>query len=414
MSTRGFWELHALSDNELDGGLRSLLSQSRGVEARIVAHLAEMDARRTHSKAGISLFAYCLGQLGLSEMEAFYRITAARLARKFPMIFELLETGRIHLTGLCLLRRHLTPSNHRELLELASGNSKRQIERMLAQRFPRADVPDRLQKIEPLSADRYRLELTISELMKQKLELALDLTAHSNPERHLEPLLERALDLLIERVQGRRFGAPAVPRRRASTAAEALREHAETRRVESPQAQSSRSQAESVRAESPGESSHVRAGSPQAEPSHVESSYDKASKSESSQAESSQAEPAIQRIPTTAAAMASAASRPLETESAKPARTRAHIKHDARREVVKRDGSCCSFVAEDGTRCGSRAFLQLHHEKAWANGGSDDADNLRLLCAAHNRLLAEQEFGKERVERAIAQRQRLFRNKQAS
>lgn len=384
-----------MSDHELDGGLRELLSQSRGVEARIVAHLAEMDARRTHSKAGISLFAYCLGQLGLSEMEAFYRITAARLARKFPIIFDLLETGRIHLTGICLLRRHLTRSNHRELLEQASGKSKRQIERMIAQRFPRADVPDRLQKIEPLSADRYRLELTISDSLKQKLELALDLTAHSNPDRLFEPLLERALDLLIERVQRQRFGATALPRRRASNETEPLREPTKSLHAESPHGESSRTRAESSHG------SRVHAEALRTEPLQADSSN-----VEVLEDDAPRADPAIQQV--------AATSRPLESASPRTIRKRAHIKHQARREVLKRDGACCSFVAPDGTRCGSRAFLQLHHDKAWANGGGDDADNLRFLCAEHNRLLAEQEFGKERVERAIAQRQRLSRNKRAS
>jgi hypothetical protein len=319
------------------------------------------------------------------------------------MIFDLLATGRIHLTGICLLRRHLTRSNHRELLEQASGKSKRQIERMIARRFPRADVPDRLQKIEPLSADRYRLELTISELMKQKLELALDLTAHSNPDRHLEPLLERALDLLIERVQRQRFGAPAAPRRRASKETEPLREPAKSLHVESPQGESSRARTESAQG-SRVPTERLRTASRQADPSDVEVSDDDAP----------QAVPAMQRIATSVAAQAPATSPRPETASLEPARKRAHIKHGARREVLKRDGSCCSFVAPDGTRCGSRAFLQLHHDKAWANGGSDDADNLRFLCAEHNRLLAEQEFGKERVERAIMQRQDLSRNKRAS
>ena len=33
-------------------------------------------------------------------------------------------------------------------------------------------------------------------------------------------------------------------------------------------------------------------------------------------------------------------------------------------------------------------------------------DNLRLLCAPHNRLVAKQRFGREHVKRAIAERQR--------
>jgi hypothetical protein len=50
--------------------------------------------------------------------------------------------------------------------------------------------------------------------------------------------------------------------------------------------------------------------------------------------------------------------------------------------------------------------LQFHHDECWALGGSDQVSNLRLLCASHNRLLAEQEFG----ESYVAERQAARRN----
>lgn len=36
---------------------------------------------------------------------------------------------------------------------------------------------------------------------------------------------------------------------------------------------------------------------------------------------------------------------------------------------------------------------KLHHEQAWCLGGSDTADNLRVMCSAHNQLLAEDALG---------------------
>jgi hypothetical protein len=70
-------------------------------------------------------------------------------------------------------------------------------------------------------------------------------------------------------------------------------------------------------------------------------------------------------------------------------RQRQHIPRAVRRTVAERDGLTCSFVAADGTRCDGRAFVQLHHELPWAAGGENTPENLRPLCAAHNRLLAE-------------------------
>lgn len=70
-----------------------------------------------------------------------------------------------------------------------------------------------------------------------------------------------------------------------------------------------------------------------------------------------------------------------------------------RRQVWTRDGGCCTFVAVDGTRCGSRARLELDHVHPRALGGPDTVDNLRLRCRAHNLLYAEQVFGVEHMAR---------------
>jgi hypothetical protein len=43
--------------------------------------------------------------------------------------------------------------------------------------------------------------------------------------------------------------------------------------------------------------------------------------------------------------------------------------------------------------------LQLHHELAHALGGPSTFENLRLVCAAHNRLFAERDFGRAHQER---------------
>lgn len=68
-----------------------------------------------------------------------------------------------------------------------------------------------------------------------------------------------------------------------------------------------------------------------------------------------------------------------------------------KREVWSRDGGRCSFRAEDGTLCGSREALEYDHILAWADGGrSDTAENVRLLCRAHNQRLGRQRFGPRR------------------
>ena len=210
MIGREFWALRDISDGELEASLNGLLGAGARLEARIVAHLAEVDARRLHLVVGCSsLYDYCRKRLGLSDYEAFARIAAARTARKYPLVFELLERRQLHLTAVCEVREFLTADNHRELLAEVSGQTKAQIREILAQRFPQADLASRLQKLpalEPLSPGRYRLLLTLSAQQKDKLELARDLLSHANPSGDLALVLERALDELISRVEQRRFG----------------------------------------------------------------------------------------------------------------------------------------------------------------------------------------------------------------
>jgi hypothetical protein len=64
-----------------------------------------------------------------------------------------------------------------------------------------------------------------------------------------------------------------------------------------------------------------------------------------------------------------------------------------KREVWRRDGGQCAFVARDGHRCTERAFLEFHHLQAHALGGPATADNISLRCRRHNQYEAELVFG---------------------
>jgi hypothetical protein len=62
--------------------------------------------------------------------------------------------------------------------------------------------------------------------------------------------------------------------------------------------------------------------------------------------------------------------------------------------VWKRDGGCCTYASLSGRRCTRREMLEYDHILPWARGGSsDDPENIRLLCRAHNLFLARRIFG---------------------
>ena len=61
------------------------------------------------------------------------------MAQKFPTVLAALSAGHLHLTGVILLDPHLTLENADELMSAASGKTKREIEELLARRFPRPE-----------------------------------------------------------------------------------------------------------------------------------------------------------------------------------------------------------------------------------------------------------------------------------
>ena len=140
--------LEAMSDREVVERLRELLREERRLTAVVLAHLGEVEARRLYLPAACSsMHVYCTRVLGMSEDQAFKRIRAARAVRKFPGAGSAIAEGRLHLSGVVLLAPHLTEESAEGLVAEASGKSKTEIEIMLARRAPRADVPERLERV---------------------------------------------------------------------------------------------------------------------------------------------------------------------------------------------------------------------------------------------------------------------------
>ena len=77
------------------------------------------------------MFVYCTRVLHLSEGGAYNRIEAARAARSWPVILELLEQSAITLTAIRLLAPHLTAENHCAVLASARDKSKREVEALV-------------------------------------------------------------------------------------------------------------------------------------------------------------------------------------------------------------------------------------------------------------------------------------------
>ena len=297
-------DLRERADHELLSDVTKLLGVHRELTAKLVAYLAEIEERRLHLATGFSsMFDFCQKKLGMSEGEAFRRILASRVSRRFPPVLSLLASGSVNLSTLELVRDYLTDENHEELLAAVAHKRKREVMKHLATHYPRPDKPSKIRPlvcIEPLSETRFKVEFTASEALCEKLEHCRDLMSHVNPSRDLGVVIERAVDLLLHDLERKRLGRTRRPAR----------------------------------------------------------------------------------------------------EVGRQTKKASRITNAVKREVFRRDGTQCTYVAEDGRRCEARAFLELDHVDPKARGGSNDAANLRIRCRAHNQLWAEQAFGRERVERA--------------
>jgi hypothetical protein len=309
------------------------------------------------------MFTYCVERLHMSEPTAYKRIEAARAARRFPAIFERVAAGALGVTAVTLLAPRLTAENHLELLGTSARLSKRDLERLLAARFPRPDVAADLRKVperrapppvppppaatpsppaepplpaaatplppaeppppaapapafclappeparpelKPLSEDRYYLKLTVSAAVRDKLLEAQALLRHRLPDGDLDVVLGRALDALLRDLRRDKFGETAAPRTSAAAP--------------------------------PGEGSR-------------------------------------------------------------------HIPNAVKRQVAARDGHQCTFVDTEGHRCQERALVEYDHIEPFARGGASEAANVRLSCKRHNLLAATKAFGEDFMQRKLAE-----------
>jgi hypothetical protein len=249
----------ALSDRDLLASLDALAGKEREALVELVAHLAALDTRPAlYAAQGYgSLFSYCTHALRLSEDAACNRIEAARACRCFPVILDLLASGWLTLTSVRILRRHLTPENHEAVLARAKGRSRHEIAALVAELAPQPDVPTSVRRLptptansippvlsqatdgpfEPAPAlapspaplpptrrpivqatapERYRVQFTIGEETHAKLRRLQALLRREIPNGDPGAIFDRALTLLLEKVEKTKLAAVAKPRPRRS------------------------------------------------------------------------------------------------------------------------------------------------------------------------------------------------------
>jgi 5-methylcytosine-specific restriction endonuclease McrA len=361
-----FQSLTSFSDDELLRRLVDLIGRSRRNEADLVAHIGEVDSRRLYARsAASSMFAYCTDVLHLSEAEAYLRIAAARASREHPCLLTLLSDGRLHLTAIAKLAPHLTPENCNALLERAAHRSKREIEELVAEIAPRPDAPAEIRKLPERrdgattsSAARpgphptgRKGEPCPTEDAPARLQLRPDGVALQEPVAAAPHALHRSRPAIVEPLAPARYKIQ-------FTASAELRDKLERLRA------------------------HMRSSVPDGDLAAI---IDRAVTQELQRLEARRF--ARTQAPRTA---------PSKSDSSPRSR---RLPAAVKRAVYERDGGRCRFEDGQGRRCSAREGLEFHHRHPYGHGGDHSLANVSLLCRAHNRYLAEVDYGREAIGR---------------
>ena len=337
-----FKSFSKVSDDDLLQRLSELLQKSRRVESELVAHIGEVDARRLYAReAASSMFTYCTDVLHLSEHEAYLRIAVARASRKHPMLLEMLAEGRLNLSAVARLGPHLTEANRDSVLARAVGKSKRETEELVAELSPKPDVPSAMRKL---------------------------------PERQVNTKPGPAPELVPERVTF--LHTPAAARSTAPA----------QRPVVAPLSPARYKIQFTASADLHEKLNRLKALMRLSVPDG-----DLAAIIEEAVTEK------LERLEAKRFAKSRAPRKSLEQTDTSPMSR--YIPAPVRRAVRKRDGNQCVFVDAQARRCNERDALEFHHRQPFGRGGDHSLENIQLLCRTHNGFFAEQDYGKETIDR---------------
>jgi len=374
--------LTSFSDDELLRRLSDLLGQSRRDEADLVAHIGEVDRRRLYAReASPSMFAYCTEILHLSEAEAYLRIAAARASREHPLLLTLLADGRLHLTAIAKLAPHLTLENREALLKRAAHKSRREIEELVAELSPRADVPAMMRKLPGCRDGTTSPALRIGP-DAQALPLGLRPEGGASVDRQLRPdgVAGGELELRPDGVAG-----AAVERLPPAAAVRPASPRARPAFVE-PLAPARYKVQFTASAELHDKLERLRALMRPSVPDGDLGAIVEQAVTEK-----------LQRLEARRFAQTRAPRRTLSESETSPS-TR-QIPAAVKRAVYERDGGRCRYEDKQGRRCTARQGLEFHHRHPFGHGGDHSVANVALACRSHNGYLAEVDYGREATAR---------------
>jgi 5-methylcytosine-specific restriction endonuclease McrA len=398
--------LRSLSDSDILSRVRDLTARERKLTLSLILHLNEIERRSLHLKEGYSsMFDYCTTGLGYSEPAAIRRIVTARCVARFPEVYGLLETNELNLSSVARVSRVLTAANKDVLLARIRRRSHREVEAVVAEYQPRAKLRDVVRPVVVRVPDA--------------LAPLLGSNAHHDPGADAVAIGSSAtVSNTNAGVVGVNASADAV----AGAAVADADPVAVSNTSACEKAAYLRCEGDFDPTQSTGESSRafVTEKCIQFQFTASEAFQTKFEKIKTLAWHRLPSNPSLEQVFELALdffiarqdprsrrerreqrrkrALAKVRSSDTETPKAvarspqAPCQSR-YIGAIVKDEVFGRDDGQCSYLSANGRRCTSRTALQIDHIKPVARGGASTLDNLRLLCAYHNRLESERLMG---------------------
>ena len=339
-------ELRKIKDHELLNSFSEAISQERQSCISVILHLAEIDRRRLYAQEGYaSLFGYMTEKYHYCGGSAYRRIQAARLSLRFPKILDFIKNGRLNLTTLCLIAPHIHEENKESVIEKVVGKSKKEVEYLISSLFETRAirVEDKIIKLPQIKKRIEVVENTASASGCKTAQKEAESPEPAFVKKEEMPKQEEA----EQRVKIE-FSANETLAKKIQRAKDLLRH-------KYPKARLEEIFDEALEA-------LLEKRDPERKIARMSS---KLFRRKSAQSDSKPE------------------SKPL---------TR-YIPQEIRRIVWKRDHGRCAYQSPNGRKCGEKAFLEVDHVSPFALGGKSMAENLQLLCHAHNQYRAQQTFG---------------------
>ena len=369
-----------LSDTDLTAALHKAIASERSNIAASIACLIEITARDLHTRLGASsLFVYLTRDLKLSESSASKRCAAVRAIRQFPEMLDLIQCGRLHLSNISMISRHLTRENSGRLIAWAQNETQRGLEKKLALEFP---LPARRDTIRPVV------------YLARGGEIPAQVQSQSQSQSQCH---DQGQDKAAD-------GPDFVFERGPSSGSGSDRESADVGAALGIRLQIT------LNPDAAADFEYLMAAMPGKSASEILSlALCELRKRRALVAgKSPSAQPSPSRMPSKLPSkLPPASGRPPKIATSKtprPSLSSKYIPAALRQDVAQRDGHRCTYVAAadsgpDGARrCDAIHQLEFDHVTPRAFGGQNTIANLRLFCRAHNNLAAKDLMGKEFIE----------------